>query len=376
MDRHDSISSDSQLTLSHPASSIPPNLSHSPLITVNSDVLAPSTPTGLSFSPPAPSTESVQRMAVFSQPPVDKPKWSIVYNTGIERTLDITFEHAFEHPFEVAAVRFSPDSSLLAAAFFNNPGTRIYDVKTKSMKWYVHIISLAEFVIRCFVFSLLKEHPGYVVKKTPLSVMRSLCFNPDGRYLVVGDILWPSGAFCDIWEVASKRVLARFKLYAHSVDVSPDGRLFVAASFGSVCIRKMRDGSSKFLWTGTRSSYTTTKFSPNGQYVAASIIGEHVRIWNVRSGQLVGKWNAQQLIWSIAFSPDGAELMSGGWDGTMKSWDVSSLQTINGRIDEKDILVPNKKLEFWGHSVCWSCFDNALLTYPCVGHREVDRYLA
>jgi WD40 repeat protein len=206
--------------------------------------------------------------------------------------------------------------------------------------------------------------------------MRTLCFNPDGRYLVVGNVI-PSYGFCDIWEVARKRVLARFKLYAKSVDVSPDGRLLVAASFGSVCIRKMRDGSSQFLWTGTGASYTTTKFSPNGRYVAASTMDEFVRIWNVRSGQLVGKWNAQQEhMRSIAFSQDGEELLSGRWDGTMKSWDVSSLQTINGRIDEKDILVPNKKLEFGGHSVSWSCFDNALLTYLCIESREVNCYLA
>jgi WD40 repeat protein len=104
---------------------------------------------------------------------------------------------------------------------------------------------------------------------------------------------------------------------------------------------------------------------------------EFVRIWNLRSGQLVGKWNAQQEhIWSIAFSPDGAELMSGGWGGTMKSWDVSSLQTINGRIDEKNILVPNKKLEFGGHTVSWLCFDNAVLTYPYIGRHVLGRCLA
>jgi WD40 repeat protein len=67
-----------------------------------------------------------------------------------------------------------------------------------------------------------------------------------------------SYGFCHIWEVASKRILARFKLYAQSVDVSPDGRLLVAASFnGSVCIRKIRDGSWKFLWTGEGASWQT-----------------------------------------------------------------------------------------------------------------------
>jgi glucose repression regulatory protein TUP1 len=81
-------------------------------------------------------------------------------------------------------------------------------------------------------------------------------------------------------------------------------------------------------------------------------VDEFVRIWNVRSGQLVGKWNGQQEhLRSFAFLPDGEELLSGRWDGTMKSWDVSSLQMIDGRVQEKDILVPNKKPEFAGHSV-------------------------
>jgi WD40 repeat protein len=79
---------------------------------------------------------------------------------------------------------------------------------------------------------------------------------------------------------------------------------------------------------------------------------DFLRIWNVRSGQLVGKWNCQQGdIRSVAFSPDGEMFMSGGWGGTMKSWDVSSLQSTNGRVEEKDVLVPNKKLEFDGRLV-------------------------
>jgi WD40 repeat protein len=100
-----------------------------------------------------------------------------------------------------------------------------------------------------------------------------------------------------------------------SQDVSPDGRLLVAASFnGSVCIRKMRDGSSTFLWTGEGASCQTVKFSPNGRCVAASIIDDFLRIWNVRSRQLVGKWDGrEEPMRSVAFSPDGEELLS-GWN--------------------------------------------------------------
>jgi WD40 repeat protein len=153
--------------------------------------------------------------------------------------------------------------------------------------------------------------------------------------------------------------LARFKLYAHTVDVSPDGRLLVtASSFGSVCIGKMRDGSSKTIWTDRVSTLKMVKFSPNGRYVAVSMtMDKFLRIWNVRSCQLVGKWNGQQIIRSVAFSPDGEDLMSGGWDGTIKSWDVSSLQATDVRISEKDMFVPTQKLEINGHSVSWLCVE-------------------
>jgi hypothetical protein len=49
--------------------------------------------------------------------------------------------------------------------------------------------------------------------------------------------------------------------------------------------------------------------------------------------------------------------MSGGWDGTIKSWDVSSLQATDVRISGKDMFVPTQKLEINGHSVSWLCVE-------------------
>jgi WD40 repeat protein len=182
--------------------------------------------------------------------------------------------------------------------------------------------------------------------------MSSLCFSPDGRYLIIGDeSLEGHASYGYIWEVATKRVLARFKMCALSVDISPDGRLLVTAlSNGSIVIRKMRDGSSKVLRTkDIDASCGAVKFSPNGRYVVASTTDQFLRVFSVRSGQLVGKWNSQQdYMWFVAFLPDGEELMSGGGGGvgSMKLWDVSSLRGTNGRVDKKNTLVPKKELRF------------------------------
>ena len=29
-------------------------------------------------------------------------------------------------------------------------------------------------------------------------------------------------------------------------------------------------------------------------------------------------------VWSVAFSPDGKQILSGSWDGTIKLWDIAS----------------------------------------------------
>jgi len=71
---------------------------------------------------------------------IDKSQWSVEYNSGTKRLLDITFVHAFKHTSPVNDVRFSPDGSFLAVGLTYDLGrTQIYDVMTKSLRWYVFI---------------------------------------------------------------------------------------------------------------------------------------------------------------------------------------------------------------------------------------------
>jgi len=68
--------------------------------------------------------------------------------------------------------------------------------------------------------------------------------------------------------------------------------------------------------------------SPDGRLLASS--GEDhqtIRLLEVSTGRELAHWKAHQVgVTALAFSPDGGALASGGADGTMKLWDLSSIR--------------------------------------------------
>src|SRR4051794_14908780 len=64
-------------------------------------------------------------------------------------------------------------------------------------------------------------------------------------------------------------------------------------------------------------------FSPDGKTLASG--GASVKLWDVASGKnTVTLKGHTAAVTSVAFSPDGKTLASGSWDKTVKLWDVAS----------------------------------------------------
>jgi len=91
----------------------------------------------------------------------------------------------------------------------------------------------------------------------------------------------------------------------------------------------MRDGFSELLEDKWASFRASVKFNPGGRYIAAGNSDGMLRIWNVRTSQLVETWTAHgKAVRSVAFTPDVKGLVSSIGENTWKYCDISLLEMV------------------------------------------------
>jgi len=174
--------------------------------------------------------------------------------------------------------------------------------------------------------------------------------------------------FFQVWDIPEKQIRNKFRDHVShvnvsvlSVDFSPNGRHVVSGS-RTVHMWSMRDGSTRVLNFADRDNnlgFWSVRFSPSGQLVAAGDTDGDLRIWNVRTGQLVRRWTGHKgIVWSVAFAAEGKVLLSGGEDGVVKCWDASSL----GIVQSGDEPVATKILKYEGKTVRLLLFNSFTIT--------------
>jgi len=65
-------------------------------------------------------------------------------------------------------------------------------------------------------------------------------------------------------------------------------------------------------------------FSPDGHRIVSGGVDQRVRVWDAASGQQIGQplTGHTDPVLSVAFSPDGTRIVSGGGDKTVRVWDA------------------------------------------------------
>jgi WD40 repeat protein len=191
-------------------------------------------------------------------------------------------------------------------------------------------------------------------------------FSPDGRTLASGD----TGGNVTLWDVASgkiSRTLAGHTADVLSVAFSPDGKLLGSGSSdntiklwdGARLLRTLNTQEQQRMLTfgnplsgpvpntpdspGIDNQINSVAFSPDGKLLASGGLNGIVKLWSTENGATQRVLNNRpdyesKSISSVVFSPNGRLLVAGDTGGAIMLWDAASgrlLRTVPGGADRE-----------------------------------------
>ncbi|MGP4028731.1 WD40 repeat domain-containing serine/threonine protein kinase [Actinomadura sp. 3N407] len=166
----------------------------------------------------------------------------------------------------------------------------------------------------------------------------SLALTADGARLAANH-----GDTVDIWDVRTgRRTGPRFGDGVH-LAYSPDGRLLAGGRSQTGPIWIWDTATGRTVAELDEPGLMALTFSPDGTLIAGSIDYSHdVHLWDARTGRKIRTLRGHtEYVRTLAFSPDGGTLASGGKDKTVRLWNTrtgASIATLTDDTDEVSTL--------------------------------------
>jgi WD40 repeat protein len=199
------------------------------------------------------------------------------------------------------------------------------------------------------------DHPDQVGELRTLTGHRApvncVAFAPDGRRGFSGC----GGEFVDgiytdgedrsllVWDLAEGQAKGRFEEGDRpilSVACAPSGtHVLTASRSGQLFFIDTRDPTIFRALARHRQIVFDVAFAPDGRRFLTGCDDGVVRLWGLRGERLRRFGGHSGAVTAIAFSPDGSRAVSGSLDGTVRLWDVESgalLHCLQGH--EKGVL--------------------------------------
>jgi WD40 repeat protein len=191
--------------------------------------------------------------------------------------------------------------------------------------------------IRSLLDPNLKTPDGKAVRASHLSLVDSMTFSPDGKYLV-------SGSFQEIavWDPLTGLLRHKITGFAHQVvalTFSADGKLLATGGGAPT-----EDGEIKVFQTGSWNLISDIKnghsdtvygvaFSPDAKKIATCSADKFVKVFELPSGKFIKSFEGHtHHVLDVGWKADGKLIASAGADNTVKVWDYEKgeqVRTIN-----------------------------------------------
>lgn len=205
--------------------------------------------------------------------------------------------HSFNHADGVLSVAISSDGKIIASGSVNKT-IKVWNLETQKAT------------------QVLTGHSGQVM---------SLAFHPKNNNILFSG---SGDKTIKIWDINNQKCTHTHTKHSSgvtSIAVSPDGKTLVSGSYDKTIIvlpDQILESHSDVVYS--------VAISPDGQTVISGSRDTEIKVWNLRSGELLYTLTGHKgSVLSIAISPDGKTLFSGSEDKTVKVWDLTTQQEVN-----------------------------------------------
>lgn len=209
------------------------------------------------------------------------------------------------HDRFVRLVTFSPDGARLASTESTDRVVKIWDSKSG-------------------------EPVAYITEAVLTGSVEAIAFHPSQPLLAIASIDWLGGkdaeGLINIWNYSSLKLVRSLPGGASRVAFSADGASLASVGlYETVSLYNVETGGLIRELAGRDYSVNAIAFDPQGRFLASGSDDFGLRLWDVQDWSLVCAFDLETGIKDLAFTADGAGVVTGNGNSTCYLVDLDSL---------------------------------------------------